>query len=278
MTCRPRRSAGRLAFRLTLLAVLAAGCAVSPTGRKQLTLIPETELDAMGAKTYEALRREAIVSTDPDVTAYVQCVADALVQLPDVQGVRSEWEVTVFEDDMVNAFALPGGKIGIYTGLLRVAETPSQLAAVMGHEVGHVLARHGNERVSQQMAVGEALGLAEAWLGGSASAARRETVMGLLGAGAQVGVLLPFSRAHESEADAIGQTLMARAGFDPRESVRLWQNMAGAGNGGPPEFLSTHPAHETRIRDLQAGMEASMVLFREAGAAGREPACVPPSS
>jgi len=177
----------------------------------------------------------------------------------------------------VNAFALPGGKIGVYTGLLSVAENPSQLAAVMGHEVAHVLARHGNERVSQQLAVGETMGLIEGWLSsGGGGGTGQQAAMALLGVGAKVGILLPFSRAHESEADAIGKTLMAKAGFDPRESVTLWQNMGRAGNGGPPEFLSTHPSHDTRIRDLQAGMDVAMALYEESRATGRTSQCKRP--
>lgn len=183
----------------------------------------------------------------------------------------------MFASDTVNAFALPGGKIGVYTGLLSVAETPSQLAAVMGHEVAHVLARHGNERVSQQVAVGETMGLIEGWLSsGGGGGAGQQAAMALLGVGAKVGILLPFSRAHESEADAMGKTLMARAGFDPRESVTLWQNMGRAGNGGTPEFLSTHPSHDTRIRDLQEGMDAAVALYEESRAAGRVPQCKRP--
>jgi predicted Zn-dependent protease len=178
-----------------------------------------------------------------------------------VQQSSRDWEVRVFDDKTVNAFALPGGKIGVYKGLLGVAKTPDQLAAVMGHEVGHVLAHHGNERVSQSFAVSQTLALLEQWMAAN-NTAHREKAMGLLGLGSQVGVLLPFSRLHESEADEIGLQLMAKAGFDPRQSVKLWQNMSKAGGKAPPEFLSTHPAHETRIERLQASMAAAMKHYR----------------
>lgn len=255
--------------------LLATACAVSPTGRKQLMLVPEGQMAQMGAQAFQEIQRETPRMQDPAVNAYVQCVADALTALPEVRDEHPDWEVEVFDEDTVNAFALPGGKIGVYRGLLTVAETPGQLAAVMGHEVAHVLARHGNERVSQQFAIGETLGLIDAWMA-SGNASNRNAAMALLGLGAQVGILLPFSRSHESEADAMGKELMARAGFDPRESVTLWENMSQAGGGGTPEFLSTHPSHGTRIRDLQRGMDRAFELYLEAQAAGRAPGCTPP--
>jgi predicted Zn-dependent protease len=262
-----------IVFMLAL--TLAAACATSPTGRKQLTLVPESQMAAMGGQAFAQLRDETPAVTDRAIDAYVQCVARAIIEVPAVQHWSTDWEVVVFDDPAVNAFALPGGKIGVYQGMLAVAETPGQLAAVLGHEVGHVLARHGNERVSQNIAVGQTLALVEAWMA-AGNRGHRETAMAALGLGAQVGVLLPFSRRHESEADEIGQELMARAGFDPNEAVALWQNMARAGGGGP-EFLSTHPSHDTRIRDLRAGVERTSRYYREAQAAGRRPDCRPPA-
>lgn len=269
------RGAVRALSTAAVFALLVVACAVSPTGRKQLTLMPEQQMVAMGAQAFTEIRQDTPRESNAAVTAYVQCVADALTALPEVRSQQAEWEVVVFADDTVNAFALPGGKIGVYRGLLTAAQTPDQLAAVMGHEVAHVLARHGNERVSQQFAVSETLGLVDAWMA-AGNSAKREAAMGLLGVGAQVGVLLPFSRAHESEADEIGKELMARAGFDPRESVRLWENMAKLGDSGTPGFLSTHPTHSTRIRDLQRGMDTSVALYEQARAAGRAPRCVAP--
>lgn len=261
-------------FALIGLLVLVSACATSPTGRKQLTLIPESQMASMGTQAFTQLREETPAVAETVLDAYVQCVARAIIAVPEVQRWSTDWEVVVFDDGQVNAFALPGGKIGVYRGLLTVAGTPGQLAAVIGHEVGHVHARHGNERVSQNFAVGQTLALVEAWMV-AGNRAHRETAMAALGIGAQVGVLLPFSRSHESEADEIGQELMARAGFDPAEAVALWRNMARAGGGGP-EFLSTHPAHDTRIRDLQAGVDRFAGLYRDARAAGLRPDCRPP--
>jgi predicted Zn-dependent protease len=259
-----------------IILLLAAACAVSPTGRKQLTLMPESQMVVMGVQSFNEIQDNTPREEDPAINAYVQCVAEAITRLPEVKKQSADWQVVVFDEDTVNAFALPGGKVGVYRGLLTVAQTPSQLAAVLGHEVGHVLARHGNERVSQQFAVAESLAVLDAWMA-AGNKSNRESAMALLGLGTQVGVLLPFSRVQESEADTIGQDLMARAGFDPRESVTLWQNMGKAGGGQPPEFLSTHPSHKTRIQDLQAGMAGAMALFQQAQGAGVRPACKAPN-
>lgn len=258
-----------------ILLITAAACAVSPTGRKQLTLMPESQMIVMGVQSFNEIQDNTPQEKDPLVNAYVQCIAAAITRLPEVRKQSADWEVVVFDDKTVNAFALPGGKIGVYKGLLSVAESQSQLAAVLGHEVGHVLARHGNERVSQQFAVGETLAVLDAWMA-AGNKSSRESAMALLGLGSQVGVLLPFSRLQESEADTIGQDLMARAGFDPRESVTLWQNMGKAGGEQPPEFLSTHPAHQTRIKDLQSGAGHALELYRQAQSEGLRPDCKPP--
>lgn len=175
---------------------------------------------------------------------------------------NGQWEVVVFDDEQVNAFALPGGKIGVYTGLLNVAENQHQLAAVIGHEVGHVIAEHGNERMSQStlinmgsQAVGQVLAANEVPQSGP--------IMAAIGLGVQVGVQLPFSRTHESEADVIGLQLMAKSGFDPRQSVNLWQNMdAASGGNRPMELLSTHPAPQTRINNLQANMPNAYASYQ----------------
>lgn len=255
---------------LLALAFLAAGflaCVTSPTGRSQLLIFPDAEIAEMGVAAFQQIESEKPRSADPTANRRVRCVAETVVtQAP------GEWEVVVFEDETPNAFALPGGKIGVHTGMLRVAETPDQLAAVIGHEVGHVLARHSNERVSTAYAaqIG-ASGLAAAFK--TASPQTQQLLIGALGLGTQYGVLLPFSRAQESEADVIGLELMAKAGFDPRESVALWENMAAAGAAGPPEFLSTHPSSATRIQNLDAQMPGALRLYEQAQAAGRRPRC-----
>lgn len=183
----------------------------------------------------------------------------------------TQWEVKVFADDAPNAFALPGGKIGVHTGMLKVAENQHQLASVIGHEVGHVWAKHSNERVSQGFLTQTGMQLAAVAAGDMTS--EKQQLLGLLGVGAQVGVILPFSRKHESEADEIGLELMARAGFDPRQSVELWKNMQKAGSGSTPEFLSTHPGVDTRIRDLNSRMDRAIKIYQQAQASGKRPNC-----
>jgi predicted Zn-dependent protease len=216
------------------------------------------------------MQREIPRATAPEVTGYVRCVVDHIVRaMPG--GNTAAWEITVFADDQANAFALPGGKIGVYTGMLDVAENQHQLAAVIAHEVAHVTARHSNERVSTNFVTQSGLQLAQIAAGGNSAA--RQQLFGLLGVGAQYGVILPFGRAQESEADLVGLDYMARAGFDPRESVRLWENMGKAGGARPPEFLSTHPSGERRIRDLNARMTDAMALSLQARSAGRNPDC-----
>lgn len=262
----------RLRALLPLLLIGAAACATSPTGRRQVILLPAGQMSQMGVTAFEQMKAEQTVEDDPATNAYVRCVALALTK--EVRkGAPPNWEVVVFRDPTANAFALPGGKIGVHTGLLDVAKTPAQLAAVVGHEIGHVLARHGNERVSQSV-------LAQ---GGVASAGaifsdpeKAKLAMGALGMGAQFG-MLSYSRDHETEADKMGQQIAARAGFDPAGAIQLWQNMAAAGGGGPPEFLSTHPSHTTRINDLRAWLPETNQLFGAAKTAGRNPACAPPA-
>ena len=259
---------------MTLFAVLAA-CATSPTGRKQLIFMPESQMVVMGVQSFNQMKDQTPEVKDAAINNYVQCVAGAITSLPTVQNNSADWEVVVFDDATVNAFALPGGKIGVYKGLLTVAETQGQLAAVLGHEVGHVLAHHGNERVSQNFAVGQTLALLENWMA-AGNKSNRDTVMSALGLGAQVGVLLPFSRLHESEADRIGLDLMAQAGFDPHESVTLWENMGKDGGKQPPQFLSTHPSHSTRIEQLNGAIPQVLPLYQQAQTEGKRPACKVP--
>ena len=256
---------------IVLVAALGvAGCATSPTGRDQLLVFSPSSMNRMGAAAFDEIKAETPAAS-AYLDRYVKCVADAVVAvLPGEQA--QGWEVEVFDEDEPNAFALPGKKIGVYKGLLDVAERQDQLAAVIGHEIGHVLAQHGNERMSSQFVVGTGLAVAAAMMRRRESYEGRHA-MALLGLGAQVGILLPYSRSHESEADRIGLELMAKAGFDPAASVELWQNMSRLGGARPPELLSTHPSNRTRIRALQAQVPGVMSAYREARAAGRVPRC-----
>lgn len=255
----------RLLLRLLLLLplVLLTGCDETPTGRSQLTLVPEQLMTQMGEDTFDQLRRDQLVSRDAAANRQVECVAQEIIAATEAiypaDELPAAWEVVVFEDDSPNAFALPGGRIGVHTGLLQVAETPDQLAAVIGHEVGHVLADHGNERLTQQLGI--KAGMLVVGLLGEGDMGQQQ-LMQALGLGAQLGITLPFSRAHEEEADLMGLAIMAQAGFNPQESVALWRNMAAAGGGQPPEFLSTHPAHGSRITALQQAMEEAVATYR----------------
>jgi len=250
---------------LLLIALLLAGCEKTPTGRSQLTLVPEPLMTDMGRDSFAQMRRQLPVANDPGVNALVQCVAREVIEAARAEYPRVDWpdawEVVVFAEPSPNAFALPGGRIGVHSGLLRVAETPAQLAAVIGHEIGHVLADHGNERLTQQLGIKAVLLLVGLFSDGDVAG---ETLRQALGIGAQLGIALPFSRTHEEEADLMGLAIMARAGFDPRESVALWRNMAAVGSGQPPEFLSTHPTHASRIARLEAAMPAAENRFRQA--------------
>ena len=251
----------RLALPVFLIIFCQAGCSTSPLGRKQLLVVPDTQMNQMGVTAFGEMRQKTPIETDPAVNRYVQCIALAIAaQAKDKTGVK-DWEVVVFRDETANAFALPGGKIGVHTGILPVAEKPGQLAAVLGHEVGHVLARHGNERVSQNMAAVGGLTALSAIL--KEQGPKRDILMAALGLGTQVG-LLRYSRAHESEADRIGLQLMAHAGFDPEESIDLWKNMEKLGGKQPPEFLSTHPSHESRIQNLESGMQEAKIIYQQA--------------
>ena len=265
----------RFYHRVSLLAAAACitACATSPTGRDQLILFPDDQIAQMGVTAYQELKSSTPVTKDSGASQYVSCVATALTRaLPEGSAIQpGHWEVTVFADDQINAFALPGGKIGVYQGLLSVAENQDQLATVVAHEIAHVLSRHSNERISTQYATSTGLELASVLAGQSTPA--KQSLFGLLGVGAQVGVLLPFGRKQENEADLVGLELMARAGFDPRQSVNLWQNMNAERGSGPPEFLSTHPSGESRIRSLQQHMPNVLPLAEQARARGARPDC-----
>ncbi len=260
----------QIGYLVSALALMAA-CATSPMGRSQLRLFSDAEMATMGASAYDQMKQEMKVSADAAATAMVRCVADAIVAEVEGRYAGTRWDVTLFEEPSPNAFALPGGKIGVHTGLLDVALNQSQLATVLGHEVAHVLAEHGNERLSTATATQTGLNMVEV-LSGTPSP-MKSRLLGLLGVGAQVGVLLPFSRAQEREADQMGLDLMAKAGFDPNESVALWRNMERAGGGEPPEFLSTHPSHGTRIQDLRARMPGAVLLQTGARERGHRPRC-----
>ncbi len=231
-------------------------CQTAPiTGRQQFILVSEAEEARMGLTAYQQILKEEKLSQDPQINAMVRRVGERIAKVanrPDF-----DWEFRVVEKDVANAFALPGGKVAVYTGILKYTQTEAGLAVVMGHEVAHALARHGGERVSQSMI---------AQLGMTAVQAGLQTnnpvILQGIAAAYGVGVQLPFGRKQESEADQIGLTLMAKAGYDPREAVPFWQRMSDAKKGqGPPEFLSTHPSGTTRIRQLREWMPEALTHY-----------------
>jgi predicted Zn-dependent protease len=265
-------SVSRSIFASALVACLClAACATSPLGRRQLKLFPDDQMAQMGEQSFVQIKEQIPATGDAKVSAEVVCVAEAITGALTGDAAQTTWEVVVFEDATANAFAVPGGKIGVNTGLLKVATSQDQLAAVIGHEVAHVLAGHSNERISAEYATQSTLSVVA--IAADPANPTHGQLLGLLGAGAQVGVLLPYGRSHESESDLMGLDLMAKAGFDPRASVELWRNMAAAGGQQPPEFLSTHPSHDTRIAELEKRIPQALPIYEQARAAGRRPAC-----
>jgi len=254
-------------FIFTTAACLLTACITSPTGRSQLVFMPDAQINQMGLQAFDTLKKDKSVSTNGKYNQVANCIANAITQQ-----VGGQWEVVVFEDATPNAFALPGNKIGIHSGMLKLVNNQDQLAAVVGHEIGHVLAKHSNERASQEMVVNQGMNMVQAVA--APQSALGQTAVGLLGVGAQYGILMPYSRVHESEADIIGVDLMAKAGFDPRQSISLWQIMDQAAQAQPIEFMSTHPSHATRIQDLEKHMPQAMNLFQQAQSMGKQPHCI----
>jgi len=241
---------------LLMASISLMACSASPTGRNQLLLFSNNDMNSLGVQSFEQMKTEIPVNKDTRTNAYVQCVANAITAYVPSQYGFNKWEVIVFESDQVNAFALPGGKIGVYTGLLKVAVNQDQLATVIGHEIAHVLANHSNERLSQSQLANTGLQLTDLALGSTQYAQYRGLTMAALGIGVQYGVILPYGRSQESEADVVGLELMSKAGFDPKQSINLWHNMDKASDGAsPPELLSTHPSHSTRIQDLNSTIQ-----------------------
>lgn len=253
-----------------IIAGLAA-CATttSSTGRKQYVGgVSQQQLNQLGAQAFTEAKSKGPLSNDAKQNGYVRCVVNALVrQLPQqTQGVS--WETAVFANNEPNAFALPGGKVGVNTGIFTVAKNQDQLAAVLAHEIGHVVEHHHDERITRQMGASGVVQLLGALAGDYGTLATQGGSML-----AQTGFLLPGSRAQESEADVVGQRLMAEAGFDPAQAVNLWQNMITAGGGRPPEWLSTHPDPQSRIQELRNRAGTLTPTYQQARASGGVPKC-----
>jgi predicted Zn-dependent protease len=257
-----------------VLGLTACATTTSPTGRTQMVGgVSQAQLDQLGAQAFAETKAKETLNKDARQNAYVTCVVNALVrQLPPEQ--RSvAWETAVFTDNEPNAFALPGGKVGVNTGIFTVAKNQDQLAAVLGHEIGHVIARHHEERITRQMGAQTGLGVLGALAGARYGEGAANTVNQLGGMTAQAAFLLPGSRTQESEADVVGQRLMAQAGFDPRQAVGLWENMMAASAGRSPQWLSTHPDPANRIRELQRDAPSLVPTYEAARKAGNAPKC-----
>lgn len=247
------------------------------TGRSQLLDTSAQEEAALGLQSYREILSQSQVVRSGELPQQVQSIAQRLVTaapkvekyLAETKGTPEntdwsafEWETSVIQSDQANAFCLPGGKIAVYTGIVPMAKNADGLSVVMGHEIAHALMRHGGERMAQQKLV-QMGSIAASMSTGDMDPGQRQMVMAAIGAGTQYGVLLPFSRSHESEADHVGLLLTAAACFDPREAPKMWERMAAAGNQKPPEFMSTHPAEGTRIQQLNAWMPEAMQVRQQ---------------
>jgi predicted Zn-dependent protease len=242
---------------------------VPMTGRTQLVDLSREQESALGLQSYqEILSQEQVVQGGPQVEAVrgigTRLVGAAQKVLPQVPWEHFDWEFNLIQSEQANAFCLPGGKVAVYTGILPITANTNGLAAVMGHEIAHAIARHGAERMATQRLV-QIGSMAAGMSVGEMDPGTQRMVMAAIGAGAQYGVLLPFSRDHETEADRIGLLLAAHACFDPREAPRLWERMGQAAGGGaqPAEFMSTHPSHGTRIRQLEEWMPEAMGIYQQ---------------
>lgn len=251
---------------IALVAWLVAGCITNPeTGRRQLLIVPEAEVTQLGFASFEQMKKETPISKDPAANALVQRVGKRIAAVVNLPG--AQWEFVVFESKQANAFCLPGGKIGVYTGILPITKDDAGLAAVMGHEVAHATLQHGRERLSEGMAV-QAFG---SGLGSYVDAKKPEWTKAfgaMYGGAAQLGVLLPHSRTQESEADLRGQIYMAKAGYDPAAAIAFWERFAAfnksAGGGEQISFLRTHPLDGVRIEQLKKNLPAARAEYKPA--------------
>ena len=262
----------------TVAFTMVRGCQQGPFGRIQVVAMKPDQEAKLGLQAFQEVLSDARVVERGPAVAKVREIANRLVSATDNEAFRKligtpipkfQWELRVVDDQQVNAFCLPGGKIVVYTAILPVAETDAGLATVIGHEIAHALAHHGAERMAQQQMVQIGLTSASASMG-DMSPAKRNQLLSVLNAGAKFGIL-GYSRKHESEADHMGLLLMAAAGYDPKESIRFWERMTAATGGGkaPPEFMSTHPNHQTRIRDLTRWIPEAEPLYQHSASKSR---------
>jgi len=255
------------------LLLLLSGCTeVAITGRKQFNLVPDSTMNSMGFQAYSEFLTQSNLSKDSGSTQMVKRVGSRIQKAVEQYCAQNnlsdrlqgyQWEVNLIEDDQINAWAMPGGKMVVYTGLLKVTQSEAGLATVMGHEIAHVFAKHGAERMTQNLIV-EMGGVALSKALANSPAKTKDLFMQSYGVGTQVGVLLRYSKVHETEADHLGLIFMAMAGYNPNEAVNFWQRMSVAKQGPQTlEILSTHPADSTRIRNLQKLIPEAMQYYRQ---------------
>lgn len=235
----------------------SSSCVTAPeTERRQFIIVPDSQMLALGSDAYDEILKQEQLATDQSLVDEVKKIGQRVAE---ASGHDLPWEFQVIQnDDMINAFCLPGGKVGIYTGIIPIARTNAGLAAVIGHEVAHATLKHGAERMSQMIASQVGLSLAALSL---ENFEYRNEILAAMGIGAQLGIALPYSRYHEREADLVGLRYMARAGYDPREAVELWKRMQAASNAAAPEFLSTHPNPAARIQYLEESLAEVMAIY-----------------
>jgi predicted Zn-dependent protease len=263
----------RVLFPLAAAALLTcAGCYTNPvTGRQALMLISQGQELSLGAQSFAEMRKTEKVSADPALNARAQRVGGRIARAVGEQLPNAKWEFVVFESKQLNAFALPGGKVGVYTGLMQLAENDSELATVVGHEIGHVIARHGAERMSEAMVIAGVGAVGAAVAENKYDAQTRDLFLLAYGGATTLGRVLPHSRNAESEADKMGAIYAAKAGYDPRAAITFWQKMAAQKAAEKdaakvPSWLSTHPSDAKRIADLQAYMPQVVPLYEAARA------------
>ena len=239
--------------------VFAAGCVSAPyTGRSQLMLVSESQEVASGEQAYRHILRDSVLSEESEALRIVRRVGERIARAADKPEYR--WDFRMINDpEMINAFCVPGGKVAVYTGIFPVARDEAGLAVIMGHEVAHALLRHSGERMSQAGILGTGMALAGA-------SGINPQILQALGLGASVGLFLPFSRSQESEADRVGLILMAKAGYDPRVALKVWERMARNEKGAPPPFLSTHPGYDTRVQQLRSFMPEALRYYQSSNA------------
>ena len=257
---------------MAMMAILVSSCSSTPTGRKQLVLKSDAALAQEGARQMNVIRENSPLVQDRATIDFVACVADAIVGTLDDREAALYWELAVVNQPDVNAFVMPGGKIVVKAGILTMTKNQHQLAAVLGHEVAHVTANHANERATRGDLTDYGVEVLAIILGGGYYN-QTQGAYGALSTANTLGLMNSFSRKQETEADIIGLEYMAKAGFDPRESVELWKNMNAAGSTKIPEFMSTHPSGDTRIESLIDEYPKALQLYNEAKAAGRDPNC-----